>query len=141
MKILILSLNHLIDAMNGANKGNGERQPLTASAPSLEDGERQSLSLSFGEYRKVVDEALKYPNLWLTMPGDAMDVFIYQGIDGKYLVWAMDTDKGFTAKKIKIPKNIADIMDILAEVEEVKDDIIYYLLANFPKYLNLEVVE
>jgi len=125
--------------MNAVGNG-GERQPITASAPSLEDGERQSLS--FGEYRKVVDEALKYPNLWLTMPGDAMDVFIYQRIDGKYLVWAMDTDKGFTAKKIKIPKNVADIMDILAEVEEVKDDIIYYLLANFPKYLrNLEVIE
>ena len=91
--------------------------------------------LNFEQYRKVCDEALRGQSICFTVPGDVMDIFIYAKDGRKYLVWAMDVENRFVAKRVEIPSEPADVKDILNELEEVKDDILYYLLANFPDYL------
>ena len=90
--------------------------------------------LSLEEFERICDEALKKRNLWLTLPGDAMTIFIYQHDDKKYLVWAADTVNGFKALRVKIPPEPAELLEKLDDV--VKDDILYYLFLNFPEYIS-----
>ena len=89
--------------------------------------------LTFKDFEKICDEALENPNLWLTLPIDAMTIFLYQKDDKKYLVWAMDTDNGFKGWRAEIPP---EPMELLRELDDVvKDDILYYLLINFPEVI------
>jgi len=50
----------------------------------------------------------------------------------------VDVENRLVAKRVEIPWEPADVKDVLVELEEVKDSILYYLLANFPDYLGEE---
>ena len=89
--------------------------------------------ITLKDFEKICNEALEHQNLWLTLPSDAMTIFLYQKNDKKYLVWATDTDNGFKGWCAEIPPEPSDLLRELDDV--VKDDILYYLLANFPKVI------